>query len=94
MDTKELLDKIDAALNERVRPAIKTHQGNVEVVSFEPESGVLTVRFQGTCVGCPMSALTLKAGVESEILEKFPEVNEVVAEGVDEDAMLGVNDEE
>ncbi|MBF8280674.1 MAG: hypothetical protein HW383_447 [Candidatus Magasanikbacteria bacterium] len=94
MDNKELLEKIDKALDLRVRPAIKTHSGNVEVVSFESESGVLTVRFAGTCVGCPMSALTLKAGVESEILEKFPEVNEVVAEGVDEDEMLGVDGEE
>jgi Fe-S cluster biogenesis protein NfuA len=40
---------------------------------------VIEVRLKGTCNGCPMATLTLKAGIERLIKEEVPEVKEVIA---------------
>lgn len=62
-----------------LREGIAMHAGNVELVQVEPATGKVSVRFQGTCVGCPMSDMTLKAGIEETLREMVPEVTEVVA---------------
>jgi len=41
------------------------------------EKGVVKVRLQGHCVGCPMSAMTLKQGVEAHLKRRVPEVVKV-----------------
>lgn len=61
-----------------VRQGLAMHGGNVEVVDVEPESGKVSVRFQGACVGCPMSAMTFQAGIEDTLKELMPDVREVV----------------
>lgn len=61
-----------------VRGGLLMHGGNVELVDVEPESGTVQVRFQGACVGCPMSDMTFKAGIEDALLEMLPEVRNVV----------------
>lgn len=68
--------QIQATLEE-VRPMLARHLGSVEFVSFE--NGIVKVRFLGTCHGCPLSTLTLKAGIESVLREKVPEVQRVEA---------------
>lgn len=60
-----------------VRSGLAMHGGNVEVVDVEPESGTVKVRFQGACVGCPMSDMTFKAGIEEMLFEMLPEVKAV-----------------
>lgn len=77
--------KTKAALHEEVdrvldtlREGLAMHAGNVELVDVDPETGKVTVRLQGTCVGCPMSDLTLKAGIEDTLMQLVPEVTEVV----------------
>jgi Fe-S cluster biogenesis protein NfuA len=69
-------DKIENALNE-IRPMLARHLGNIEFVKFE--DGVVYVRFLGTCQGCPLSQLTLKAGVEEVLKAKLKEVERVEA---------------
>ncbi len=61
-----------------VRGGLAMHGGNVEVVDVEPESGTVSVRFQGACGGCPMSAMTFHAGIEETLKELMPDVREVV----------------
>ncbi len=61
-----------------VRQGLAMHGGNVELVDVEPETGKVLVRLQGSCVGCPMSELTLKAGIEDTLMGMVPEVTEVV----------------
>ncbi len=61
-----------------VRGGLLMHGGNVELVDVEPETGTVQVRFQGACVGCPMSDMTFKAGIEDALLEMLPEVRSVV----------------
>jgi len=74
----ELRQEIEKVLDV-LREGIMMHAGNVELVGVDPVSGKVSVRFQGACVGCPMSGMTLKAGIEETIREMVPEVTEVVA---------------
>ena len=69
-------EKIEAAL-EQIRPALQADGGDVEFVGVN--DGVVSVRLQGACGSCPMSTMTLKMGIEKLIMEKIPEVKEVVA---------------
>lgn len=62
-----------------VRPFLVADGGDVEVIRFQPESGVLEVRWIGTCRICPMSKLTLRAGVERVLLNELREVKRVEA---------------
>lgn len=78
-----LTEKVEQCL-ESIRPALAMHDGNVELVSIDEEQGIATVNFLGGCKGCPMSQVTLKMGIEAEILAKVPEINEVRAVGVDD----------
>lgn len=64
---------------EKIRPHIQMDGGDVEFVSFDNKSGVLTIKLQGACVGCPMSQITLQEGIGKTIKEEIPEVKEVVA---------------
>lgn len=61
-----------------LRMGISMHSGNVELVDVDMETGKVSVRLQGACVGCPMSDLTLKAGIEEAVLQLVPGVTEVV----------------
>jgi Fe-S cluster biogenesis protein NfuA len=89
----EIEENIKKVLVEKVAPLLAMHKGGSELVSFDPETGIAMVRFLGTCVGCPMSTLTLKGGVEAEILDNVPEVQEVHAEGVDEESLEFIGEE-
>lgn len=61
---REVLDKI--------RPNLQRDGGDVEFVG--EENGVVKVRLQGACAGCPMSQMTLKNGIERLLKTEIPEV--------------------
>ncbi|HJW65316.1 MAG TPA: NifU family protein [Candidatus Bathyarchaeia archaeon] len=68
--------KVQKALDE-IRPSIQADGGDIELVAVE--KGIVKVRLQGHCVGCPMSALTLKVGVEAHLKKRVAEVVKVEA---------------
>jgi len=70
-------ERVIAAL-EKVRPSLQAHGGDVKLVDVTPD-GIVKVRLTGACGGCPMSQMTLKAGVEKVVKEEVPEVKEVIA---------------
>lgn len=78
-----ITEKVEGCL-ETIRPALAMHGGNVELIGVDEEQGIVTVKFLGGCQGCPMSQVTLKMGIEAEILANVPEINEVRAAGLDE----------
>lgn len=78
----ETVQKIKAALDQYVRPAVESDGGAINFHSFDDESGVVKVLLQGSCSGCPSSTLTLKAGIENLLTRMVPGVKTVVAEGV------------
>jgi len=69
-------EKVEQALD-KIRPSLKMDGGNVELVDIE--DGVVKVRLTGACHGCPMSAMTLKMGVERVLKEEIPEIKKVEA---------------
>ena len=73
----ESLDKKIIEAIEGIRPYLQADGGDIEFVELA-ENGVVKVRLQGACKGCPSAAMTLKSGVERHLKEKIPEVTEVV----------------
>ncbi|MDD2785640.1 MAG: NifU family protein [Patescibacteria group bacterium] len=72
----KLREELEAAIEE-LRGGLKSHGGNVELVDVNGETGLVKIRMQGACVGCPMSEMTVKYGIESELMEKFDWIMEV-----------------
>lgn len=72
-----LRDVVEAALDE-IRPALVMDGGDCEVVDVDEARGVVQLRLLGACGGCPMSALTLKSGIERMVKQRVPQVREVV----------------
>ncbi len=71
--------RIMQALDE-VRPYLKSHGGNVELVRVE--EGVAHLRLQGSCHGCPSSTITLKSAIEEAIYKAAPDLDDLQVEGV------------
>ncbi len=72
---------------EIIRPAIQADEGDIDLVSVDEASGVITVELHGACVTCPASTQTLKAGIERIMKDRVPgvtEVREVNAIGMNE----------
>lgn len=61
---------------EAVRPFLQADNGDIELVEVTAE-GIVKVRFLGACNICPLSVLTLRAGVERSILRQVPGVRRV-----------------
>ena len=61
---------------EKVRPYLKVDGGDVELVQLK-EDGIVEVRLTGTCVLCPMSIMTLRAGIERALMLEHQEVKRV-----------------
>jgi Fe-S cluster biogenesis protein NfuA len=70
-----LKEKVEGALN-KVRPALQADGGDVELIDVD-EDGVVKLRLQGACAGCPMSQMTLKQGIEKVLKQNVPEVDHV-----------------
>jgi Fe-S cluster biogenesis protein NfuA len=62
-----------AAILDRIRPAVQSDGGDLELVGVTSE-GVVQIRLHGACVGCPSSQMTLQMGIERNVREKIPEV--------------------
>jgi Fe-S cluster biogenesis protein NfuA/nitrite reductase/ring-hydroxylating ferredoxin subunit len=68
---------------EQVRPYLGSHAGGVEYLGIDQE-GVVRLRLEGSCHGCPSSTVTVKLAIERAIEEAAPEVSRVDVEGVTE----------
>jgi Fe-S cluster biogenesis protein NfuA/nitrite reductase/ring-hydroxylating ferredoxin subunit len=78
---RSLEDRVTDALAE-VTPYLESHGGGVELVRVD--GGVVRLRLQGSCSGCPSSTVTLKLAIEDAIHKACPDVEEILAEGVAE----------
>lgn len=72
-----LIDRIEQALD-TIRPYLEADGGNVKVLEVTDEM-VLKLELVGACGSCPMSPMTLKAGVEQAVLKAVPEIRAVEA---------------
>ncbi len=71
-----LRDKVEVAL-EKIREGLKTEGGDIELVDVR--NGIVYVRLMGACATCPMSSLTMKNWVETNLKKEVPEVKAVQA---------------
>ena len=72
---------------EAIRPALQSDGGDMRVLAVDEETGVVDIELMGACGGCPMSSLTLKAGIERILKDRVPGVTEVRAKGIDFDTV-------
>ncbi len=78
----QLLDAIEA-----IRPALQVDGGDVRVIALDEETGRVDLELLGACGGCPMSSLTLKAGIERILKDRVTGLTEVRAKGIDFDVV-------
>ncbi len=71
--------RVQAALDS-ARPYLASHGGNVELIGITDE-GIVRLRMEGSCHGCPSSAVTMKLNIEKAIYERAPDVNGIQVEG-------------
>jgi len=76
-EDSEVVQSIKEILETRVRPAVQEDGGDIEYRGFQ--DGVVLLRMQGSCSGCPSSSVTLKGGIERMLMHWIPEVQGVMA---------------
>jgi Fe-S cluster biogenesis protein NfuA len=74
MSMADIREQVKKALDD-IRPALQADGGDIEFVDVK--DGVVQVRLQGTCAGCPMSQMTLTNGVERHLKNVVPGVERV-----------------
>ena len=73
----EIEQKIIKILDQKIRPAVAKDGGDIQFKEFK--DGIVKVKLQGSCSGCPSSTMTLKQGVQNLLCHYLPEVKEVIA---------------
>ena len=73
--TKDDLRERVAATLDTIRPSLQADGGDVELLGVV--DGIVQVRLQGACHGCPMAAMTLQMGIERILKQQVPEVKGV-----------------
>lgn len=75
---KALSLQIKKYIETHIKPYIQMDGGDIEFVDFDSGLGLVRVKLMGACVGCALSSVTLKLGVEQQLREKFKTVSEVI----------------
>jgi Fe-S cluster biogenesis protein NfuA len=75
IESEDVLGRIETALA-AVRPALQADGGDILFRGLR-ENGVMDVQWLGTCARCPLSIMTLRAGVERIVMKDVPEVKRI-----------------
>ena len=75
-DNAPLKERVQYVIDAEINPQLANHGGRVSVVELT-DNGVAVLQFGGGCNGCSMVDVTLKEGIEKELLQKFPELKGV-----------------
>lgn len=78
-----LQTRLEGALD-RVRPYLRSHGGEVQLLSAD--DGVVRLRMQGSCHGCPSSAVTMQTTIEQAIYAAAPDIVRLEVEGIADQA--------
>lgn len=70
-------DQVNKALN-NIRPFLQADNGDVELVDVT-DDGIVKVKLLGACEMCPLSVMTLRAGIERAIMKEVPSVKRIEA---------------
>lgn len=77
MSNQSLIEKVELAIDE-IRPYLVADGGDIKVISIDNKN-IVNLELLGSCETCPMSPMTLKAGVEETIKKQVPEINGINA---------------
>ena len=69
--------KIKEILEKDIQPAVAMDGGYIEFVDYQ--DGLVYLKMQGACSGCPSAAFTLKQGIEARLKQSLPEIKEIIA---------------
>lgn len=83
MSDEPIEQRIERCL-ESVRPYLRADGGDVKFIRLRPD-GVAELRWEGTCLMCPMSQMTLRAGVERALMNDITEITRVEAVQIHEE---------
>ena len=75
---KDIEKKIIHILETKVKPAVANDGGDIKFLNYN--NGVVKVKLQGSCSGCPSSTITLKRGVQNLLQHYIPDIKQVEAE--------------
>lgn len=70
---KEQVEKVI----EEIRPILQSDGGDIQLISVDEKTGIVTVGLRGRCGGCPHAQMTLQAVVERKIKAEVPGVTAV-----------------
>jgi len=73
--TQDIYDKVELSLD-TIRPYLKQDGGDIKVMEIT-EDMIVKVKLLGACETCPMSFMTMKAGVEASIIKAIPEIKSI-----------------
>ena len=76
--TETIVEEIKLLIEERVKPAVAGHGGNIEFLDYN--DGHLLLELGGACSGCAGSTMTLKMGIENMLMHYIPEIKTVEAQ--------------
>jgi Fe-S cluster biogenesis protein NfuA len=71
-----MIEKVREVIEKEIKPLLMMEGGGIELVGVD--DGIVKVKLQGACAGCPMSQYTLVNFVEATLRERIPEVKGVV----------------
>ncbi|CNC92704.1 putative DNA uptake protein [Yersinia frederiksenii] len=75
-DNAPLMERVEYVLQSQINPQLASHGGRVTLMEITPDA-LAILQFGGGCNGCSMVDVTLKEGIEKELLLKFPELKGV-----------------
>jgi len=70
---KEILKALES-----IKPFLQADNGDVELVEVSAD-GIVKVRLTGECENCPMSVMTLRAGIERSLMRQVPGIRRIEA---------------
>ncbi|MFN3939017.1 MAG: NifU family protein [Chitinophagales bacterium] len=73
--TKEIYEKVESSLD-TIRPYLNADGGDIRIIEITDDM-VVKVKLLGACESCPMSFMTMKAGVEESIRSAIPEIKSI-----------------
>ena len=85
MSEKSLIDRVESAIDE-IRPYLIADGGDIKIISIDNKN-IVNLELLGSCETCPMSPMTLKAGVEEAIKKAVPEIKAVEAINLTEEQL-------
>lgn len=74
---EDLKTRVNEAL-QKIRPYLQSDGGDVQLVQVT-EDGIVEVKLLGACKSCPMSQMTLRAGIERALIRNIPEIRRIEA---------------